>query len=86
MSEAPVPSWGSLPSLCRFCGCLCARLCARAIADQLGHSRVSMTQDVYLVRKAKNAGNLDALEALNPDGPNYKNEEGEETAGEEGAA
>lgn len=40
---------------------------ARAIADQLGHSRVSMTQDVYLGRKAKNAGNLDALEALNPD-------------------
>lgn len=57
---------------------------ARAIADQLGHSRVSMTQDVYLGRKAKNAGNLDALEALNPDAPNDPKvaEEGED----EGAA
>ena len=30
---------------------------ARMIADQLGHSRVSMTQDVYLGRRASNAGN-----------------------------
>lgn len=36
---------------------------ARMIADQLGHSRVSMTQDVYLGRRASNAGNLTALEA-----------------------
>lgn len=28
------------------------------IADQLGHSRVSMTQDVYLGRRAGNAANL----------------------------
>jgi integrase len=40
---------------------------ARMIADQLGHSRVSMTQDVYLGRRAGNAGNLVALEAYNPD-------------------
>lgn len=40
---------------------------ARMIADQLGHSRVSMTQDVYLGRKAGNAANLAALEAYNPD-------------------
>ena len=40
---------------------------ARMIADQLGHSRVSMTQDVYLGRRAGNAGNLLALEASNPD-------------------
>ncbi len=40
---------------------------ARMIADQLGHSRVSMTQDVYLGRRAGNASNLAALEALNPD-------------------
>ena len=40
---------------------------ARMIADQLGHSRVSMTQDVYLGRRAGNAGNLAALEASNPD-------------------
>ncbi len=40
---------------------------ARLIADQLGHSRVSMTQDVYLGRRASNSGNLAALEAYNPD-------------------
>ena len=40
---------------------------ARMIADQLGHSRVSMTQDVYLGRRASTAGNLAALEAYNPD-------------------
>ena len=37
------------------------------IADQLGHSRVSMTQDVYLGRRAANPANLAALEAYNPD-------------------
>jgi integrase len=42
---------------------------ARMIADQLGHSRVSMTQDVYLGRRAGNAANLAAIEAYNPDGP-----------------
>ena len=42
---------------------------ARMIADQLGHSRVSMTQDVYLGRRASNSGNLAALEAYNPDPP-----------------
>lgn len=36
---------------------------ARMIADQLGHSRVSMTQDVYLGRRVANAGNLAALES-----------------------
>ncbi|TQL70067.1 phage integrase family protein [Nocardioides albertanoniae] len=40
---------------------------ARQIADQLGHSRVSMTQDKYLGRGAANVGNLRALEASNPD-------------------
>lgn len=39
----------------------------RQIADQLGHSRVSMTMDVYVGRKAANAGNVAALEAFNPD-------------------
>ena len=34
---------------------------------ELGHSRISMTQDVYLGRRAKNAGNVAALEASNPD-------------------
>jgi integrase len=37
------------------------------IADRLGHSRVSMTEDVYLGRRAGNASNLAALEAYNPD-------------------
>ncbi len=32
----------------------------------LGHSRVSMTQDVYLGRRAANTGNLAALEAYDP--------------------
>jgi len=36
------------------------------IADQLGHSRVSMTQDVYRGRRAGNAGNVPALQASNP--------------------
>ena len=40
---------------------------ARMIADQIGHSRVSMTLDVYLGRRAQNAGNLAALETANPD-------------------
>lgn len=40
---------------------------ARAIADQLGHSRVSMTQDVYLGRRIANTGNVTALEAHDPD-------------------
>ncbi len=39
---------------------------ARMIADQLGRSRVSMTQDVYFGRRAGNAANSAALEAYNP--------------------
>ena len=41
------------------------------IADQLGHSRISMTQDVYLGRRAANAGNMAALEAYNPSSATY---------------
>jgi integrase len=40
---------------------------ARLIADQLGHSRLSMTQDVNLGRRAGNAANLAALPAYDPD-------------------
>lgn len=40
---------------------------ARMIADKFGHSRVSMTQDVYLGRRASNTANLAALEGFNPD-------------------
>ncbi|WP_230207896.1 site-specific integrase [Microlunatus sp. Gsoil 973] len=42
---------------------------ARRIADQLGHARVSMTQDVYLGRKPTNAANVAVLSAHNPDAP-----------------
>jgi integrase len=34
----------------------------RQIADQLGHSQPSMTQDVYLARKLANAAAAEALE------------------------
>jgi transposase len=37
---------------------------ARMIADQLGHSRVSMTQDIYLGRRAVSAELAEALESL----------------------
>lgn len=40
-------------------------LTARFIADQLGHSRVSMTQDFYLGRRAVDSAVATALEGLN---------------------
>ncbi len=41
---------------------------ARQIADQLGHARPSLTQDVYMGRRAKNPDSAAALEAaLNRD-------------------
>lgn len=42
-------------------------LSARLIADQLGHARISMTQDVYLGRRAANTASATALEAADPD-------------------
>ena len=39
-----------------------AGLSARVIADQLGHARPSMTQDVYMGRKAVDARVAEALE------------------------
>jgi integrase len=39
---------------------------ARVIADQLGHSRVSMTQDVYLGRRSRESRVVAALEAADP--------------------
>lgn len=39
-------------------------LSARAIADQLGHSRISMTQDVYMGRRAVDESAAMALEGL----------------------
>ena len=40
---------------------------ARLIADQLGHSRVSMTQDVYMARRAVHTAVADALNVFDPD-------------------
>jgi integrase len=40
---------------------------ARQIADQLGHARPSLTQDVYMGRKAKNPGAAEALETIADD-------------------
>jgi integrase len=39
-----------------------ARFTPRQIADQLGHARPSLTQDVYLGRKVANPGVADALQ------------------------
>jgi len=39
-----------------------AGLSARLIADQLGHARPSMTQDVYMGRKAVDVRASEALE------------------------
>jgi integrase len=41
-----------------------ADVSTRLIADQLGHSRVSMTQDVYVARKTVNPAAARALESL----------------------
>lgn len=42
---------------------------ARMIADQLGHSRISMTQDVYMGRRAVDCSVASALDLLFPAGP-----------------
>jgi integrase len=47
-------------------------LSARMIADQLGHSRISMTQDIYMGRRAVDGSVASALEGLfddDDDGP-----------------
>ena len=50
---------------CKTCATILdeAGLSARAIADQLGHARPSMTQDVYMARKVLNPATAAALEA-----------------------
>jgi len=40
-----------------------AGVSARSVADQLGHARPSMTQDVYLSRSVVNRANAAALDA-----------------------
>jgi hypothetical protein len=49
------------------------------IADQLGHSRVSMTQDVYLGRRSRESRVAAALEGVDPMASG-------ESVGESGAA
>ena len=44
-----------------------AGLSAREIADYLGHERISMTQDVYMSRKATGANASAALDAFGPE-------------------
>ena len=45
-----------------------AGLSARAAADQLGHSKVSQTQDTYYGRKVRKTGAAEVLEVLDTDG------------------
>ncbi len=45
---------------------------ARMIADQLGHSRISMTQDVYMGRRAVSPEVAEALDAIDPDNAREK--------------
>lgn len=47
---------------------------ARQIADQLGHARPSMTQDVYMGRRAKNPAAAAALDSALNSGPEPKPE------------
>lgn len=59
---------------------------ARMIADQLGHSRVSMTQDVYLGRGAVDPRVVQALEAADPNrGPQSVGQSDGSAASGEGA-
>jgi integrase len=44
-----------------------AQLTGREIADQLGHAKISMTQDVYLGRAATTQRHADVLETLRPE-------------------
>jgi integrase len=48
---------------------------ARMIADQLGHARVSMTQDVYMGRRAVNSQVAEALNTFDPDRPDAQQDE-----------
>jgi integrase len=41
-----------------------AGLSARAAADQLGHSKVSMTQDKYMKRRVSKTGAAGILESI----------------------
>jgi integrase len=64
-----------------------AALSARLVADQLGHSRTSMTQDFYLGRRAVDSQAATALDAalrdvfpgIQKDGKSVGNDEGQDT-------
>jgi integrase len=45
-------------------------LSARTIADQLGHARISMTQDVYMGRRAVDHAAAAVLEGISRPGHN----------------
>ena len=61
-----------------------AALSARLVADQLGHSRPSMTQDVYLGRRAVDSQAAVALEAALRDALPHTENRGKTVAKEEG--
>ncbi len=63
-----------------------AALSARLVADQLGHSRPSMTQDVYLARRAVDSQAALALEAALRDMTAASESNGKTMAKEEGQA
>ena len=59
---------------------------ARIIADQLGHSRVSMTQDVYLGRRSVDPRVVTALELVAPPLLGSRDDLSDDQAGSEGVA
>lgn len=61
-----------------------AALSARLVADQLGHSRPSMTQDVYLGRRAVDSQAALALEAALRDASPDNENRGKTVGKEEG--
>lgn len=77
-----------LPDRCAFMLATGLRIgeVARMIAVQLGHSRVSMTQDVYLGRGAVDPRVVQALEAADPNrGPQSVGQSDGSAAPSEGA-
>jgi integrase len=60
-----------------------AGLSAREIADQLGHSKVSTTQDVYMGRRMPSRRAADALDAIRPYEPKPGENQGEDLSDNE---
>lgn len=61
-----------------------ASLTGRLIADQLGHARPSMTQDVYMARRAVDSRAAQALEAALRDAAPQAVKRGKSVANERG--